>query len=215
MYTCRTALVAYIQVRVDGVAAVRGRAFLTAGRPVTRLGTVAEQSVVTGGIIRFAYTRTGLRIAAIEGAFDAIVAVRRRARAASVGRVASLGAVAEISIVAVRRRARSASVGRVASFGAVAEIPIVTGSVGSPVDTRLLILVATIDRAAHFVVAVGIDQTLDACIIVFITLRSRRVRTRVDARLAAGLRVTGFRPVAEQSVITDGVVRRMQALPGR
>ena len=83
---------------------------------MTRFRPVAEQGVVTVGVVGDVVARVGTDVAGVVGAGDTIVAGRRRSRVAGVRRlVAGLGAVTEQTVVADRRRPRLAGAGPDAS----------------------------------------------------------------------------------------------------
>jgi hypothetical protein len=95
-------LVAAIHRTRDAVATVDRRAGLAPVRNATRLHTVAILEIIADGVVRNVGARVRGLVAGIEGAREAITTDDRRARLATVDRVADLRTVTILPIAARR-----------------------------------------------------------------------------------------------------------------
>ena len=180
---------------------------------------VAIQAVVTDAVVGRVDAIAGDRIARVDRARNAVIAVRRGAGLAVVGRVADLDTIARHvvitqcidrsvctfvvyfvatvvraadAVVTVDRRTRLAVVGRVAGFNAVAIRAIVAQGIVRHVVARVGRFVTGVNRAADAVIAV-----------------------RRCAGLAIVGGVAGFDAVTVSPVVAQCVVRHVVARVGR
>src|SRR5437773_565281 len=124
-----------VGARIGVVAMERGAGLTLTGCDVAGLGAGADVVIVAVGVrmtaVRDRIVHTArVRIAGVEGADDAVVAVERRPGAALAGfGVAGLGAGADVAVVAITREVVAVVLVAVAGVGR-AEVLVVTVGVG-------------------------------------------------------------------------------------